>query len=443
MNRTMAVRFAAVAALASMAVSVWSQKQFDPSNGSAQPVAPAIPIIKYESPEGSVPQDWTLRPRPAIKFTPFEMLDPTTGKPVNADDIIEVNGVKMRAGDFYRQLNAMEQWLNEQGYSLRTDTYFEYFSPTLEAEIAQSEAYAQWLNENAPLDGSVYGQESDFSMASCYNYSNSWTSNWFGNSLFGVQLRGSVSAQACLSMPINASVTGSGTVRGRLASYEADVATANGTATVSADQNATNWSYQVSVDVLGRRVWGDSRSGQLPSIFQGFQRSWNFTVAQVNWNSPTIPLFCVNVLGINICANGRVGVSGALNLAANVNINLFQQQAQANPYGSIGGYAEAWLGANIVIARAEVGVRGNITFLNGGVTGRANGQLGFENGALFYQIAAGLDANLCALSGNIQGYARGCIWFFGWRCAEASATLFSWNGWCYNGTLVNWNRRLP
>jgi len=370
------------------------------------------------------------------------MLDPTTGKPVNADDIIEFNGVKMRAGDFYRHLNTMEQWLNEQGYSLRTDNYFEYYSPTLEKELADSEAYLNWLQENAPLDGEVYGQGSDFGIASCYNYANSWDSNWIGNSLFGVQVGAGVSAQACLSNPITATVNGNAVLRGRLASYQAEVARASGTANVSAGANATNWSYQVGVQVLGRQVWGNSGSGQLPSIFQGFQRSWDFPLAQVNWNSPTIPLFCVSVLGINICANGQVGISGQVNLAASVNINLFQQQATVSPYGSMGGYAAAWIGANAGIARAEVGVRGNLNFFNGSLTGRANGQLVFS-GSLAYQINAGLDANLSALSGNLQGFARGCIWLFGWRCAEASTTLFSWNGWSYNGTLVNWSRQIP
>ncbi len=437
MRKARMIRAIATAAFSAVAVSVWSQQLAQP-----KPVQPALPTINFQSPEGSVPQDWTLRPRPPIQFTPFDMVDPNTGKPVHPDEIITVNGVKMRAGDFYRQLNAMEQWLNEQGYSLRTDTYFEYFSPTLEAELAESEAYARWLEENAPLNGEEYGEGSDFSMASTYTYSNSWNSQWLGNSLFGIQVGGSIFAQANLSPPISGTARGEGVVRGRLANYQSDIATANGRASVSLNSNGTvNWAYQVAINVFGRQVWGDQNSGSF-AIYQTYQRSWNFPIAQVNWNSPPIPLFCVGVLGINICANGQVGISGRVNLAASINANLIQQQASANPYGSIGGYAAAWIGFNGGIARVEVGVRGNLNFLSGGISGNAQGRI-LSLYPPAYEVNASLTASLNALSGNLQGYARGCIWFFGWRCAEASATLFSWNGWSYNGTLIRWYRRFP
>lgn len=395
--------------------------------------------INFQSPEGMAPQDWTLIPREPVVFTPFEMLDPNTGKPISADTIIEVNGVKMRAGDYYRQLNEMERWLNERGYSLRKDSHFPHISPTLEAEIAESEAYVQWLAENAPLDGNIYGEDtSDFAPSACYNYSNSWNSQWLGNSLFGLQVGASVNASACLgSNSLNANATGTARLNGRLASYQTTLAEAAGTAAYTAGSSQAQYAYNFSVSVLGRSIWAPSGSGNAPNIFRGYSRSWNYRIAQVNWSSPQIPLFGVSIFGIWIGASGQVGINGALDLAASVNISLFEQQASVNPYGSLSGWAAAWIGVNAGIARVEAGVRGNLTFLSGGVTGTANGGLGVD-GRLYYQVNAGLNANLNALSGNLQGYVRGCIWFFGWRCAEASATLFSWGGWSYNGTLVNW-----
>jgi hypothetical protein len=118
----------------------------------------AVPPIRVEEKgDSGLTFDWQLRPRTPIQFTPFEMVDPNTGKPVNANDIIEVGGVKMTAGEFYRRLNETEQWLNAHGYSLRTDTVFEYYSPQLEMELADSEKRLRDLEAQLPLSGEPAG----------------------------------------------------------------------------------------------------------------------------------------------------------------------------------------------------------------------------------------------------------------------------------------------
>jgi len=112
--------------------------------------------------------DWLIRQRPPIQFTPFEMLDPHTGMPVHADDKIEVNGVIMRAGDYYYRLNRMEQWLNAYGYSLRTDESIEYYSPQLEQESNAAETRRCYLDVESVLEGRLTllgDDESDFSPA--------------------------------------------------------------------------------------------------------------------------------------------------------------------------------------------------------------------------------------------------------------------------------------
>lgn len=426
MQRTSFVRSVAFIILAIASAAGWSQK--DSVNSSSTPTS-TLPVIKFQSPEGSAPQDWSLRPRPPIQFTPFEMLDPNTGKPVNADDLIEVNGIKMTAGEFYRQLNAMEQWLNEHGYSLRTDTQFEYYSPTLEAELARSEEYIKWLEANTPLDGDIHGQSGDFTVAGCNNYASAWYSNWIGNSLFAIQVGVDIGAQACYS-PLSANVSGSAVLRGALAGYPMDVARARGSATL----NDSQWAYQVAVQVLGWQVWNSSNTGVI-----GVQRTWNTPIAQVNWGTPVIPVFCFPVFGIPVCAYGQLGITGQLNLSASVNITPSYQQASAVPYGELNGYAAAWLGLNLGFIQIEVGAMGVINFLRGGLFTDVSGQL-VNSGSPSYQFNASFGASLSALSGNILGYARGCIWFFGWHCGQAFFPLFSWSGWHYNGTIVNWNR---
>jgi hypothetical protein len=397
----------------------------------------AVPLIRVEEQgDPGLTFDWQLRPRPPIQFTPFEMVDPNTGKPVNAKDIIEVGGVKMTAGEFYRRLNETEQWLNAHGYSLRTDTVFEYYSPQLETEIADSEKRLRELEAQLPLSGEPAG--GDFYPAACTGGGRSFDTGWFGDSLFGVRVVGEGSYQVCFP-PASATVEGNARLDGRLAGSGRTLVTATVSASASANDSQTlNYSYSVNVQVLGNTVWGPSGSGQSSSQFD---RNWNWQIADIDWRGQEITLG--SVLGISL--NGRVRVAGSLRLAAEVDLSVTRQRVAARPYGYLGGFAEAWIGASFIIVSAEAGVRGNVTFLNGGLSGEATGNLAFrlDNWRLCadYTFNTRLTANMIALNGNIEPFVRACIWFFGWRCAEASFTLFSWDGidW-WNRELGTWSR---
>jgi hypothetical protein len=355
---------------------------------------------------------------------------------VNAKDIIEVGGVKMTAGEFYRRLNETEQWLNAHGYSLRTDTVFEYYSPQLETEIADSEKRLRDLEARLPLSGEPAG--SDFYPAGCTGDGRSFDTGWFGNSLFGVRVVGEGSYEACFP-PASASVQGNARLDGRVGGLELTVASATASASASTNDFQTlNYSYSVNVQVLGNTVWGPSGSGSIPLQYTG---SWDWQIASINWRSSTIPLGCLNLLGIGVCLNGRVGVQGNLRLRADLGLDLFNQRVTARPYGYLRGFAEAWIGNGLSIAVA--GVRGNLTFFNGELRGEAAGNLSLRvsDGRLCaeYAFNARLVANCTALSGNLQAFARACL--FG-RCAEGSITLFSWNGFSWqNRELGNWSRR--
>lgn len=424
------------ALLVAPAVVVYAQKD-DLSNHDDSK------IVLHEKGVNDLGLTWELRPRTPIKFTPFEMIDPATGKPVKPETLIEVNGVKVKAGDYYRQLNTMEQWLNDHGYSLRTDTVFEYYSPKLEAEIAESEKRLRELETQMPLSGEPLEANGvgDFMPAACQGDGRSFDTGWLGNSIFGARFYGSGSYQVCYPFPLSATVNGQAVLQGRVGGSEHNVAEASASASASTDFQSLNYSYNVSVRVLGNQVWGPSGSG---STSLRFERSWDWQIASIDWRSPTIPLGCVNVLGINICLSGRAGVAGQLNLAASVDLQVLGQQATARPYGFLNGFAEAWIGVNAGIARVEAGVRGNIIFLNGSLTGAAVGNFSLrgQNGqtCIDYNFNARLTANLTALSGNVQAYARGCIWFIRWRCAEGSLNLFSWNGISWNQDIGNWSR---
>lgn len=233
MKRCFAVSLSAL--LASQLFVVYAQKG-DPA------IDDGSKIVLHEKGVKDLGLTWELRPRTPIKFTPFEMIDPNTGKPVNADDIIEVNGVKMKAGDYYRQLNTMEQWLNDHGYSLRTDTVFDYYSPKLEAEIAESEKRLRELEAQLPLSGDPIDSDPNggfMPASSCRSDGRSFDTGWLGNSIFGARFYGSGSYRVCYPFPLSATVNGQAVLQGRVGGSERNIveATASASAVTGDLQN--------------------------------------------------------------------------------------------------------------------------------------------------------------------------------------------------------------
>jgi len=83
------------------------------------------PVIKRPTVKGKLsPNQIRENRRPAIPFKPFDMVDPKTGKPVAGNTVITLpnNGKKVTAQQYYAQLNQVEQWLTQRGYSLRQRT---------------------------------------------------------------------------------------------------------------------------------------------------------------------------------------------------------------------------------------------------------------------------------------------------------------------------------
>jgi hypothetical protein len=66
------------------------------------------------------PNEVRINRLPAIRFSPHEMKDPASKKKLGPEDIITLkSGRKVKAGDYYRELNRLEFEFNKLGYSLR------------------------------------------------------------------------------------------------------------------------------------------------------------------------------------------------------------------------------------------------------------------------------------------------------------------------------------
>jgi hypothetical protein len=406
---------------------------------SAQKGTPTQPsdqvptITVQEQGDTAIKLDWQLRPRPPIQFTPFDMIDPHTGKPVSPDDIIEINGVKITAGEYYRRLNEMERWLNAHGYSLLKDETIEFYSPQLEQEIADSEKRLRELEAQMPLSGEPL-QSEEFYPASCNGDGRWFDTGWFGNSLYGIRFAGQGSYYAC---PTTVAVSGEAKLHGHIVGFPAEIASASAYAQIDTpDFQRIGYSYRFNVKVFGNTVWAPSGTGN--GVY--FQQ-WRQPIANIHWFAD-VPLACIWFF-VPVCVYGRVGVLGRLDMSARATLTPTDQIVWAGPEGYLTGYAEGWVGINLWLLNIAVGVRGAINFLTGGLGAEAANRLTLSaNGGqrcVDLNFTTRLAANLTALSGQVWLLARGCIWWFGWHCHDFIFPLFSWSGIAWNYDIARWS----
>ena len=95
----------------------------EPMAGMAAPGVPLagdVPLTGLLPPARFDQNQVTVNKRAPVPFTPFELMDPATRQKVSPDTIITLpSGKKVKAGDYYTELNRLEQRLNQLGYSFR------------------------------------------------------------------------------------------------------------------------------------------------------------------------------------------------------------------------------------------------------------------------------------------------------------------------------------
>jgi hypothetical protein len=85
-------------------------------NSTETPRTISPPTVAEKFPQN----DLKFTERPPIRFEPFPMVDLETGKPVGPNAIIRLpDGKQTTAQAYYKELNTYEQWINQQGQTLR------------------------------------------------------------------------------------------------------------------------------------------------------------------------------------------------------------------------------------------------------------------------------------------------------------------------------------
>lgn len=94
-------------------------------------------------------QQLQVNTRPPIPFKPFPMVDPRSGQPLAPEATITLkNGKRMKAGDYFAQLNQLEQQFNQMGYTLRQPGTFKLQALKIDREQLQAQK-AMFLAQTA------------------------------------------------------------------------------------------------------------------------------------------------------------------------------------------------------------------------------------------------------------------------------------------------------
>jgi hypothetical protein len=330
--------------------------------------------------------------------------------------------------------------LNAHGYSLRTDTVFEYYSPELESQIADSERRLRELEAKMPIEGEPAGPPgSDFAPAGCGGNARTFDTGWFGNWVYGLRFYGYYGYDASFILypyvGVSARVEGMASIDKRIVGSENNLVNARIYGVATTNFQNVRCDYYASVKLEGSTLWQDLRSFTFPA-----SGSVTVPIGSVRWTSPSFRIGCVNLFGyIPVCVSGRVGVAGRLYATLHWDLGLLIQEVGVTPGGELTGFGEAWAEAPYGVA--AVSVRGNLTFFYGWLAADAEGRVllrlrdNYRLGA-DYQITASLYAFLRALSGNIEAYVRGCL---PWRCYDYVLPIFSWSGINWSGYIASWS----
>jgi hypothetical protein len=99
-------------------------------------------------------QDIEGNNRPPIPFKPFAMADPRNGRPISPDEIITLkSGKRMKASEFFAQLNELERQFNAMGHTLRRPGVFKLRAMAVDQQQLQSQK--AMLNSLPPATAAV------------------------------------------------------------------------------------------------------------------------------------------------------------------------------------------------------------------------------------------------------------------------------------------------
>ena len=272
--------------------------------------------------------------------------------------------------------------------------------------------------------------------------SKSW--NWnLGNNTFGASFKGQAGYSG---FSTRVKVNGDAQAGGKVLGSNVTLASANGSVNVPETGNMTS---ALQLTVVGVTVLNLSKSTKVAwSKSQSVSKTFNKSTPNITIMVGPIPL------------KVKAGVRGKAGLAYTIGFRPVRAYATLRPSADVSGYAQAGVGADLLILSASAGVRGTLVLIKVATTATADialkvvsttptvmsrgvvpGRVVIPTRRWAYQSTFAVYVDLKALEGKIDLYAEVTYPCFPdvWNeCGdEWTHKLFGWSGFTHRGYLVN------
>ena len=397
-----------------------------------------------------------------IEFKAFALKDPKTGKRISPNQILTLpNGKKVKAGEYYAQLNKFEREFNQSGYSLRQpgEKITIQESTIDKRELQRQQQLLQKTPEKIdprlpgqfqidnpqinpgtipkinptinpgtikPIDPRLKQGKGNFKLAQATSgtYNRTWDKQVGSRKTFAAYLRGRVQLRGSRTYT-RASAEGS---TGGYA-FNRNFELARGTVTVYAPvsgRGTVNTGLYVARQTLHNvQTRFENRFDEGDS----FSRSLDFEVANIRFSVGPIPM------------RARFGVRGDAGFRYNIEASGASREAyaQLNPFVDSRAYGQG--GADIVVGGAGVNVY--LLLLKNNLNAEAKAYVRFDDddrNRAYLESTYSVHNDMEALSGKVYAYAYIFVPRWGippWRKKQWNWNIFDWTGFKQRGYLLD------
>jgi hypothetical protein len=428
-------------------------------------------------------------------FEAFDLKDPETGAKITADKVLTLpDGRQVKAGEFYAELNRVEQNLSSLGYSLRekveTRTIQDLTSPdktrftdqiqkleqslktvdqgvtnqirqkfdrsSIQQELLQHEKLEQQLVKPTTVSPKLDRINDIPGVKELSKFDRSVISDKFRNPVpKDILLNPGPNPDKAQPAAYNGSLNYEWGDRSRFSAYingKVDIHGSGRAVQTDAEANAGGYLFNKQANVLRATANinspdnGDLSARLNLQVFGNSVYNPQFTAKKIEKSdqfeySLDRQLVSFRTLIGPIPVAATFGVRGAAGIRYNLSASSRYASAQVVPYLNTQVYGQA--GADIIVGGAGVGA--NLTLINDqlDIGGKAKIRTDYPNNKIYLDADLYAYNKIDALNGNVYLYAYTYVPRFGippWTKKQFNQNIWSWNGLHHEGYLFNFSK---